>query len=350
METNREVAIYVGGTFYSLPKDYWGSIVGLILKLEKPLAKIERDEGYIPRELHPDAEMLKVYIQLRHEGLNILGRGPTEHTTKEIDWAYHDIVVKIASWGPVLESKEYRQSEAFQAYEDMLLFNAEKSKFTKDITYPLVRQLQEKDIYTLHQLDWLNYFQESVVINSFDTLSQNSQKRYNQLKSSIPDLKPKQLEQLKTELPILRQVSTLKKYYIIPELLDWNFYLDIRGPIPEGFKYHEEGEIPYGRLLDILFQWKKKIRKEEIGKDYLKEHPEAIPVLLEDRIPPDAPIMSVSPSTLQLLARKISQSKTKPTKEDKVLFEKALKLSEEKGISPMKALKIVKDTQNRLVN
>lgn len=277
---NREVSLFIGNQFYTIEEPYWGAVVPLILALEKPLKKKTSPEGYIPLESNRDAEILKPYVQLRVLGLKLIDF--EEHPKEEIDFAAYDILEK--PWGPQPNFTSFKDAE--KGYAQKLEYDLTKKKFDKEETFPLVRKLRELNLFTLEELDWMNYFHYTALENSVTMLSETLQRKLG--------LQPKLLDVVSYKDYYHPEA---KNYHLFPELLDWDIYLSIRGLIPTEFK-----EVKYSRILDVLFQWEKKSYIEKTARTYLRENPEAVALLQNWKLPKNAPLTEVPPSTLIRIA------------------------------------------------
>lgn len=280
------VNIWIENKFYTIEEPYWGGIVKLVLSLEKGLARKKCPEGYIPLEASGDAEILKPYIQLRVEGLKLV-KEVLEYSLEEVEEAARDVISK--EWG--LEVPNFEEGEGYQKYIEIKERNKETAEFNKKVTYPLTKKLKELNLYSFDQLDWLDYFHIIARNHTLDMLSDSLIARLGLTRRS-------------------KKYPNLKDEYILPELLDWEFYLTIRGKIPKGLHYWhndtEGGEIQFSRLLEVLYNWEKQKFTSRTAKEWLLAHPDAIEQLVIDRkIPQDAPIALVTIDKLVRVAEEI---------------------------------------------
>lgn len=75
----------------------------------------------------------------------------------------------------------------------------------------------------------------------------------------------------------------VQDYHIVPEVIDWNFYLTIRGKEPK------ELVSPYDKVLERVFILAQLREAEEKAKKYLDENPNAVEEIMKGNPPVEDP-------------------------------------------------------------
>jgi len=322
--------VSIDGTLYDLPEQYGGDFLPIVSQLDRPLEKIMTPKGPITVGTNEISEFLKDYLLFRVQAL-------TFTTYKEYSW---EDIRKVSY--EVMELDEYPH---FDYTPDPRLSKEERwmgvevAKKASKAERVLYRKgkLEEAKAFlptalqtiTFEGLDWLNYFHEVT-----SKLDEDFLKSMN----LFPILKEK-LINLRTQYP----KEEVQVYHLVPELIDWNFYLSVRGPAPKNYAYTK-----YSLILDYCYTLEKDRQEKEMMFSFLKANPEELPKILTYGCTdhPEVPkAKDIDPHKLYRLARNYYQE-TRPKmfrlpKETCKLFEKAYNLSKREGISREDALNLV---------
>lgn len=305
--------VAIDGGVEVIPKEYGGLVLPLVVQLEKKLKKIRTPDGLVNLSYNPDAEMLKEFLLLRVEGLKLV-------KPEYYDWdtiastAYR---VEELEWGPTYENDpEWEDSVRIVKVKER---SAAGKEFMREVVKPLVNSLHPILIKELgwEKLDWLYYFITVAEKTDIQLFSSGTYRTFSALKRAVE-----------------KKVGRTPWYLILPEEVDWNFYLSIRGPIPKGFN-----TTKYSDLIKLVYKKELTRRELEQAREYLTSHPERIKTTLEFGILPDYPT-NLPARLLYRVAGSLINKKDdgRLSKDAREHFQAMDKLMREEGISYSAAL------------
>lgn len=326
--------ISIDGTIYNLPERYGGTFLPIVSHLDKPLKKVATLQGPVTVGTDERSEYLKDFLLFRVQALSF-------STYKEHSWEDIRRVSEEVMGPDDFPSFNYTPDPSLSTMEKWNGIEDAQKASRKERALFRKKILKEAELFlptalktiTFQGLDWLNYFHEvtsQLDIDIFETI----------------ELKPI-LRKILIDLRKRYPVSELKYYHLIPEIIDWNFYLSIRGSVPRDFRWTK-----YSLTLDFCYKLEKTRRDREKIYSFFKDNPEELNKVLDYGYSdhPKAPRpRDVEPQRLYRFAKEyyhdMQPKKVLLSAETRQLFDRAYRLSKEKGIPEEEALKLVSPTK-----
>lgn len=274
---------------YNLPDE----LGGLILPVVEGLIRLGGERKELPREKISIAKRLSDFLDLREMALSI-------KPYKEFPFGKIAIVSCELIEEPLFDEKSPYEGLSLEEKAGLILQKeTERYQAGKKVEQEAKRISQKAvDTITIRGLEYLNSFHylldgiefiKEDLLEAFPSLKRGFSLEYHKLKEKYGDI--------------------VQDYHILPEIIDWNFYLTIRGEEPEDL------ESPYDKVLERVYLLAQIKEAEEKAKKYLDENPNVVEEIIKGNPPVEDSNLPRSPLEVRTIYREVykrAQSKEEP--------------------------------------